>query len=89
VATGKELATFRAHAEPVYAVAFDSAGKLIASAGEDRSPRVWTIKGEELRRLTGSKEAVYAVAFSPDGKLLAAAGADKVIRLWDVSPAPP
>ncbi|HKI37758.1 MAG TPA: hypothetical protein VKA46_38250 [Gemmataceae bacterium] len=62
----------------------------MASAGEDRAPRLWDAAGGKvLQRLAGSKEAVYALAFSPDGRTLAVAGAGKVIRLWDVSPPKP
>jgi WD40 repeat protein len=61
-------------------------GKLILSAGEDKTIRIWdAVTGKELRTLTGHDEAVLAVACSPDGKLAASGGDDGMVRLWDLA----
>src|SRR5262249_37756233 len=45
-------------------------GKVILSAGEDTTIRVWdAVTGAEVRTLVGHSGAVLALACSPDGKL--------------------
>ena len=69
----------------VETVAFSRDGRRLASAGWDRSVKVWDVAtGQEIRTLLGHTSNVYGVAFSPDGRLLATAGLDGAVRLWDV-----
>jgi WD40 repeat protein len=60
--------------------------KTIASAGSDKTVKLWDAQTGGLRRtLTGHTEWVTSVAFSPDGKTLARASDDQTVRLWDAS----
>jgi WD40 repeat protein/serine/threonine protein kinase len=72
------------HEDEVWSVAYSPDGKRLASAGEDRTARIWdAATGQELLTLVGHAEWVYAVAFSPDGKKLATASGDNTAKLWD------
>ena len=65
-------------------MAFSPDGRLLATASEDKTARLWDpATGKNLRTLTGHTNAVMGVAFSPDGRLLATASWDHTARLWD------
>ncbi|MFI1918092.1 NACHT and WD repeat domain-containing protein [Nocardia sp. NPDC020380] len=77
------------HAGRVNGLAYDKAGRLLASAGDDGVVRLWTLAGGDRPTalgdgLRGNKRGVTAVAFAPGGGVLAAAGYDKTLRFWDV-----
>jgi WD40 repeat protein len=71
----------------VYAVAFSSDGKLLASASGDRTVKVWDpAAGKRLYTLGDSTAELYSLTFSPSGKEVAAGGADKMLRKWSIGP---
>ena len=73
------------HTGFVLGIAYDAAGARIATAGADRTARIWdAATGRPLRTLTmPTDHPVMAVAFSPNGKLLATGGLDGAARIWD------
>jgi WD40 repeat protein len=74
------------HREFVNAVAWSADGRMLASASNDDTVRLWNpINGGLVRVLRGVKGDINAVSFSADGKRLASGGDDKLVRIWQVS----
>jgi WD40 repeat protein len=74
------------HEWPVNAVVYSPNGRLLATAGHDRTVRLWDADwGREKMVLGEHADWVRCLAFSPDGRNLASGGDDTTIRLWDVT----
>jgi WD40 repeat protein/serine/threonine protein kinase len=70
----------------VYGVAFSPDGGRIASAGKDRTIKIWESQtGKPLLEIPGAHDkAACSVVFHPDGRHLASAGADRLVKVWDL-----
>ena len=79
-----ELAT---HTAPVWRLATDAAGRLLATASDDKTIRLWSLPDGAPRGVlrppigSGEEGELYAVALAPDGRRLFAAGFTG--REWD------
>jgi WD40 repeat protein len=80
---GVSWRVLRGHSAPIAALAFTADGNRLATAGQDRTVRLWDLESAQATVLTGAKVEVQYVAFAAEG-VLVAAGADGVL-LWNLA----
>ncbi|OBT40523.1 hypothetical protein VE00_09007 [Pseudogymnoascus sp. WSF 3629] len=67
-------------------VAFSHDSRLLASASDDNTVKVWDAATGTLQQtLEGHSGSVSSVAFSHDSKLLASASDDNTVKVWDAA----
>ncbi len=82
-ADGKPIASWPGHNFGTVALAFDPAGQLLASVGQDGKIYLTdTTLWQQRAALDGGSAWVEHLAFRPDGKRLATA-AGRSLRIWD------
>ncbi len=74
------------HSGLVFSVVYSSDGKLVATASDDGTIRIWDVSsGQEMRRLVIDHGVpMWSAAFSPDSRQIITAGNDEIARIWDI-----
>ncbi|MDP6445521.1 MAG: c-type cytochrome domain-containing protein, partial [Pirellulaceae bacterium] len=82
----RDVQRFAVNSPTVTTVAAAPTGEWIATAGGDKTIRLWKAEtGEAGPVLSGHLDVVTALAFSPDGKHLFSTSQDKSWRQWNVA----
>ncbi len=92
IALAQNPIAIKAHTALVHNVAFSPDGKYFATAGFDKTAKIYEFTNgtfKEHKVLSGHTDPVYCVAFSPDSKTLATSSLDKTIHLWNVADGKP
>ncbi len=78
------------HEEDVVMARFSPNGRIVATASQDGTARLWDAQtGQPLGLPLRHRGSVLCVAFSPDGKQLVTASADHTARIWDAETGSP
>lgn len=80
----KATRTLRGHVGYVRSIAVSPDGRFVATGGNDKLVRIWTVEGEPVAKLEGHQRHVYNVAFHPEGKTLISGDLMGVLKQWRV-----
>jgi WD40 repeat protein len=80
----REVAVLAGHAGDVVSAAFSPDGRLIVTASNDNTARIWDrATGRTIHILADHSDRVKSATFSHDGRRVVTSSDDKTARIWD------
>merc|ERR1712180_528454 len=80
------LWTEKAHEKDINAVSVSPNDKLVVSAAQDKTAKIWKMKsGRHVGVLRGHKRGIWCAVFSPVDQCIATGSVDSTIKLWALS----
>jgi len=77
------MGTLRGHVGAVYRVTWGPDSRMLISASEDSTLKLWSLKTYKMiKELPGHRGSVFAADWAPNGATVASGGADKLLKLW-------
>ncbi len=73
---------WNAHTDVTRSILFHPTGRFLATAGDDKTIKLWLPNGQALQTLEGHSDRIVASDFSEDGTVLVTADIDGEIRIW-------
>jgi WD40 repeat protein len=83
---GEPVCTLHCDVEKVNCVYLSFDGHFAASAGFDKTVRLWDLStGRQMRVFDGHTEQIRVVAVTDDGRFVVSGGYDNVLRVWELT----
>lgn len=80
------LFAFTENKQPVNGIAISPDNTLVASAGDDKTVRVWNLKtGKLVRTIEEHPSSVTSISFLPDSEQILTKCGDNTVRQWDLT----
>ncbi len=81
----RPLYTLTGYGAPVYAMAINANGYVLASGEDSGRVKFWNIRdGKLISEFYPHKERITALAFNPKGNILITGSTDRTIKVWDL-----
>lgn len=80
---GLKVPPWQAHKTRITCVVFSGDSKVIGTASDDKTARLWDTEGEEQAVFKGHEQAVEVITIGPGARLVLTGSGDSTARLWD------
>lgn len=81
----RPLYSLTGYGSPVYSIAINSNGYVLASGEDDGRVKFWNIReGKIISEFLPHKQRITSLAFTPQGNILITGSLDRTIKIWDI-----